>query len=155
MPGNWMKESVLCRIIYLDKNTLRNLWIMLPDYSAGFVNVFGNGSKTAKNYAGLDIGRADDYTVLTILNDKSQMIHVQRWRHDDWSRIIDKVAEVIKSFGAVTLVEVNNQGDVFYEMLQGKCRNLVHPFTTTSKTKPIIIEDLAMSFEQRSIQIIK
>jgi phage terminase large subunit-like protein len=114
----------------------------------------GTGNKTNKNYAGLDIGRADDYTVLTILNDQGQMIHVQRWRHDDWSRIIDKVAEVIRQYQAVTLVEVNNQGDVFFEMLQGKCRNLIHPFTTTSKSKPIIIEDLAMSFEQKTISII-
>jgi phage FluMu gp28-like protein len=114
----------------------------------------GTANKTNRNYAGLDIGRADDYTVLTILNDKGQMIHVQRWRHDEWSKIIDKVAEVIRQYQAVTLVEVNNQGDVFFEMLRSSCRNLVNPFTTTSKSKPVIIEDLAMSFEQKSISII-
>jgi Phage terminase large subunit len=85
-------------------------------------NCIGTATKTAKNYAGLDIGRADDYTVLTILNDKGQMIDVQRWRHDDWSKIIDKVAEVIRQYQAVTLVEVNNQGDVFFEMLRSSCR---------------------------------
>ena len=38
-------------------------------------------------------------------------------------------------------------------MLRDKCRNLIVPFTTTSKSKPIIIEDLAMAFEQREISL--
>ena len=109
---------------------------------------------SGKAYAGLDIGRADDYTVLTILNDQGHMIHVERWRQDEWSKIIDQVAAVIKRFNAVTVVEVNNQGDVFYEMLQTKCRNLVNPFTTTSKSKPMLIEDLALAFEQNEIRIL-
>jgi phage FluMu gp28-like protein len=108
-----------------------------------------------KAYAGLDIGRADDYTVLTILNDNGHMIYVERWRQDEWSKIIDKVAEVIKRFNAVTVVEVNNQGDVFFEMLQTKCRNNVYPFTTTSKSKPMLIEDLALAFEQNDIRIME
>lgn len=113
----------------------------------------GTWERKGKNYAGLDIGRADDYTVLTILNESGEQIYLNRWRHDEWSRIIDKVADIIKQYQAVTLIEVNNQGDIFYEMLSGKMRNLVNPFTTTSKTKPIIIEDLALAFEQRDIKI--
>jgi hypothetical protein len=115
----------------------------------------GTWQKGGKCYAGLDIGRADDYTVLTILTDKGEMIYVNRWRHDEWNKIIDKVADVIRAYQAVTLIEVNNQGDIFYEMLSTKLRNLVNPFTTTSKTKPIIIEDLALAFEQSEIKIIE
>ena len=114
----------------------------------------GEGVKTAKMYAGLDIGRADDYTVLTIINQDGQMVTAHRWRHDEWSKIIEKVATLIKQYNATTLVEVNNQGDVFFEMLQTRCKNLIHPFVTTSKTKPIIIEDLAVAFEQQAISIV-
>jgi phage terminase large subunit-like protein len=114
----------------------------------------GQWESKGRAYAGLDIGRADDYTVLTILNEDGQMIYVQRWRHDEWSKIIDKVADVIKAYNAVTVVEVNNQGDVFFEMLQTKCRNNVNPFVTTSKSKPMIIEDLALAFEQGEIKVI-
>ena len=39
-------------------------------------------AKTQKNYFGLDIGRADDYTVLTIQDSAGNIIHVQRWRQD-------------------------------------------------------------------------
>jgi hypothetical protein len=52
-----------------------------------------------------------------------------------------------------TNVEVNNQGDVFFELLQKKCGNYVQPFVTSTITKPIMIEDLALSFEQKTLAI--
>ena len=113
----------------------------------------GTGVTTTKMYGGLDIGRADDYTVLVIINQDGKMVSANRWRHDEWNKIIDKVADVIRAYQAVTLIEVNNQGDIFYEMLSSRLRNLVNPFTTTSKTKPVIIEDLALAFEQSDVKV--
>ena len=110
--------------------------------------------KSIKYYGGLDIGRADDYTVLTIVNEKNQTVFCERWRQDEWTRIIDKVAIEINKYQAKTYVEVNNQGDVFFEMLRKKCNRLVEPYITTTKTKPIMIEDLAVLFEQRDISIL-
>ena len=130
------------------------------DNSSGlFKNVKDNsinqpGSAVGRLFGGLDIGRADDYTVLTILDSKQNMVHVERWRHDEWSAIINKVASVINRYKALTYVEVNNQGDVFFEMLKGKCRNLVEPYVTSTKTKPIMIEDLAVQFEQGIIKVL-
>jgi phage FluMu gp28-like protein len=106
-------------------------------------------------FAGLDIGRADDYTVLTIVNDLNQMVYAERWRHDEWGNIINKVADKINNYKAKTYVEVNNQGDVFFEMLRAKVsNNLIEPYITSSKTKPIMIEDLAVLFEQKDITIL-
>jgi len=110
--------------------------------------------KSTKYYGGLDIGRADDYTVLTIVNESNQTVFCERWRQDEWTRIIDKVAIEINKYQAKTYVEVNNQGDVFFEMLRKKCSKLVEPYITTSKTKPIMIEDLAVLFEQKNISIL-
>jgi phage FluMu gp28-like protein len=130
------------------------------DNSSGlFKNVQNNiietgANTTGKLYGGLDIGRADDYTVLTVINSANEMVYVERWRHDDWSNIIDKVAKGIKKYRALTYVEVNNQGDVFYEMLKKKCGNLIEPFVTTTKTKPIMVEDLAVLFEQNNIKVL-
>lgn len=132
----------------------------LAEFIDGGTGIFKNvrecvGLATGnKNFGGLDIGRADDYTVLSILNENKQMIHCERWRQMEWTNIIDKVAELIIKFNCMTAVEVNNQGDVFFELLQKKCRNLIYPHTTTSKTKPIMIEDLAVAFEDKSIQIL-
>lgn len=119
----------------------------------GVSQCIGEAERTSRMYGGLDIGRADDYTVLTVLNEKGQMVCVERWRHDDWSKIIDKVADLIRKHNAITTVEVNNQGDVFHEMLRKMLPNKVVPFVTTSKSKPVLIEDLALAFEQRTIRV--
>lgn len=113
----------------------------------------GVAKNKGKIFGGLDIGRADDYTVLTIGTKDGHVLHVERWRHDEWSRIIDKVAVLINKYKAYTFVEVNNQGDVFFEMLKRKVGNMIEPFTTTTKTKPIMIEDLAVSFEQLELTL--
>jgi hypothetical protein len=113
----------------------------------------GDAVNTGKIFGGLDIGRADDYTVLTIGTKNGHVLHIERWRHDEWSKIIDKVAVLINKYKAYTFVEVNNQGDVFFEMLKRKVGNMIEPFTTTTKTKPIMIEDLAVSFEQLELTL--
>lgn len=110
--------------------------------------------RTQKLFGGLDIGRADDYTVLTILNKNYQMVYVQRWRQQEWSKIIDEVATKIREYNAEVFVEVNNQGDVFFEMLQNKVYNNVQPYVTSTATKPIMIEDLAVHFENKDIGIL-
>jgi len=53
---------------------------------------------TSKYFGGLDIGRADDYTVLTIINDQKQIVYCERWRQDEWSRIINKVGQKINEY---------------------------------------------------------
>lgn len=129
----------------------------LDNGSGLFINirdVISEPSKETKLFGGLDIGRADDYTVLTVVDDNNKMVYCERWRQDEWTRIIEKVAFKIKQYNCKTYVEVNNQGDVFYEMLKQKVGNLIHPFVTTSKTKPIMIEDLAVLFEQKDISIL-
>ena len=132
----------------------------LAEFIDGASGLFKNiresvGIATANGvlYGGLDIGRADDYTVLTLGTKLGGVVHVERWRHDEWSNIIKKVAAIINKYRAYTYVEVNNQGDVFYEMLKKSVGNLIEPFTTSTKTKPIMIEDLAVSFEQLELTI--
>ena len=116
--------------------------------------IIKTAERTQKLFGGLDIGRADDYTVLTILNKNYQMVYVQRWRQQEWSKIIDEVATKIREYNAEIFVEVNNQGDVFFEMLQNKVYNNVQPYVTSTATKPIMIEDLAVHFENKDIGIL-
>ena len=117
-------------------------------------SVFDGTENKGNLYGGLDIGRADDYTVLTILNSNYEMIYVNRWRHLEWSKIIDEVSEVIKHYNAKVMVEVNNQGDVFFEMLQNRIYNHVEPYVTSVKSKPIMIEDLSVLFENKEIKVL-
>jgi hypothetical protein len=132
----------------------------LAEFIDGGTGIFRNVREcigvgvSGKNYGGLDIGRADDYTVLTVINERKEMVFCERWRQTEWSTIIDKVAEKIVKYNCMTAVEVNNQGDVFYELLEKKCRNLVYPHVTSSSSKPIMIEDLAVAFENKEIKVL-
>jgi len=142
LPEHIFKQEYLAEFIDNASGIFRNI-----------KDCIGKGEANGKLFGGLDIGRADDYTVLSIVNEAGNTVFVKRWRHMEWSMILKAVSTEIKRFNALTLVEVNNQGDVLYEMLKNELRNLVEPFVTTSASKPIMIEDLAIAFEQKEITV--
>lgn len=119
-------------------------------------NIMLNAAKTSRNYAGVDIGRADDYTVITVYNDKGQMIYQERWRQDTWASISKKVAKVIDIFNAITYVEVNSIGDAVFEQIKEHAsrKGNVHPFVTTSKSKQDIIEQLSVANQNNDVSFL-
>lgn len=112
--------------------------------------------QTGRLYAGIDIGRADDYTVLTILNDSGNMIYCDRWRHDSWTNITDSLTKVLDQYQPNTFVEVNSVGDAVYEQLQQKVKNkqILQPFITSSKSKQDIIEQLIVANQNKEATIL-
>ena len=132
----------------------------LDDGGSVFINIkdsIRKGERSRRNYFGLDLGKANDYTVLTIVNDKNEEIFCDRWRHMSWSAIKTKVVEQLNIFKPIGYVECNGAQDSIYEdiakMVNYKSGD-IRPFTTTSKSKPIIVEDLIVSFEDLSTTII-
>jgi len=115
-----------------------------------------SAEKTNRMYAGLDIGRADDYTVLSVFNDKGDMYYIERWNHDTWANIVGKVTQRINEFNCYTFVEVNGVGDPIYEQVKSKVNdaNLIKPFVTTSKSKQDIIEQLVVANQNKEVRFI-
>lgn len=101
-------------------------------------------------FAGIDLGRADDYTVLTILNDKAQMVYCERWRHTTWGSIVNDLKRVLERYNASALIEVNSIGDVVFDSLKQVYSDIA-PFVTTSKSKQDIIEGLQVSIQNKEI----
>ena len=108
---------------------------------------------TQRYYAGVDLGRADDYTVITVFNDKGQMVFINRWRQDTWANICKQVATVINRYNATTYIEANSIGDAIYEQIKLLCNNksIIVPFVTTSKSKQDIIEQLAVACQNKEV----
>jgi len=131
----------------------------LDDGSAVFKNVkdcikLGNASNNC--YAGIDLGRADDYTVLTILNDKNEVFYCERWRHQEWSSIINNLVKVLNQYKPKTFIETNGAQDAIFEQIRNAVnfnKNQIQAFTTTAKSKQSIIEDLIVNFENKEISI--
>lgn len=132
----------------------------LDNGGAVFVNInesIKEAKPTKRNYFGLDLGKANDYTVLTIVNDKNEEIFCDRWRHMSWSAIKKKVVEQLNKYKPIGYVECNGAQDSIYEDISNMVsyrKSDIRPFTTTTKTKPIIVEDLIVSFEDLSTSII-
>ena len=129
------------------------------DGGAGMFNdltVITTSERTNRMYGGLDIGRADDYTVLTIFNERGEMFYIERWNKDTWSNIVGKVVSRINEFSCNTLVEVNGIGDPIFEQLKDKVNDsqLIIPFVTTSKSKQDIIEQLVVANQNKEVKVL-
>lgn len=125
------------------------------DSGAGiFKPTFGNYLKGNQHYGGVDLGRMDDYSVLSIYNEKGEQVFIDRWRHSAWSEISRLIAEKINEYNAVTYVEVNSVGDAIFEQIRSKCNNPenVKPFVTTSKSKNDAIESLAVATQNDEVK---
>jgi hypothetical protein len=112
------------------------------------------GQSTSRNYAGVDLGRADDYTVISVFNQNGEQIYIERWRHDSWTNIVAKLIKVINIYSAYTLIESNSIGDAIYEQVRNGCLNKskIQPFFTTSKSKQDIIEQLVVACQNEDIK---
>jgi phage FluMu gp28-like protein len=105
-----------------------------------------------KYYAGLDIGRANDFTVLTILNSKGEVAHIYRERQNSWNIIVSQVVKELKTYGARCLIEINGVGDPVFEQIKKQYSN-VEPFVTSNDSKQNIIEDLIMTMNEDKIKL--
>jgi hypothetical protein len=132
----------------------------IDDAGAVFRNIKDSirvADKTPKLFFAIDLGRADDYTVLTIINERNEEVFCQRWRHTEWSIIVNECVNVLNVYKPKGYVESNGAQDAIYEMIRNKVtygKSNIEPFVTTSKNKQTIIEDLIVAFEEKSIGIL-
>ena len=103
-------------------------------------------------YCGIDLGRADDYTVATFMDQSGQIVYIYRNRQAEWSTMVREIIAHVQRLNATVMVEVNSIGDVVYEMLKREWQN-THAFTTTGKSKPEIIEGLIVDMSEEKIKI--
>jgi hypothetical protein len=130
----------------------------LAEFVDGGYNLFSNAvyknhSEGRLFYAGVDLGRADDYTVISVFNELGNQVYIERWRHDTWNNIVDKVVKVINKYNATTMIEVNSVGDAIFEQIENKvyARANVKPFVTTSKSKQDAIEKLVVGVQNNEL----
>ena len=105
-----------------------------------------------KIYCGIDLGKQEDYTVATFMDQQGNVIEVYRNNHQQWNIMVDEILQIIKKYNATTLVEVNSIGDVVFELLKQRHSD-THPFTTTSKSKNEIVEGLILDVNEGNIAI--
>ena len=146
------------------KRTLPEM-VFKQEYEAQFIDsggeVFQNIERNTfsrwpqsngKIYCGIDLGKQEDYTVATFMDQSGQVVEVYRDNRSEWTTMTDEILKRVRKWNATVMVEVNSIGDVIYEQIKKQWQD-THPFVTTSKSKNEIIEGLILDFNQESIKI--
>lgn len=105
-----------------------------------------------KYYGGLDLARKNDRTVLTIINSKGEVVFIYAINKVNWDTIVSDVVGHLKRYNATCTIEVNNIGDVIFELIKKEYKNII-PITTTNSNKQEYVENLIYAFNSDKIKI--
>ena len=114
--------------------------------------------QAGKIVAGIDVGNADDYTVLTIMNG-NKVVCIERWSHMAFEEIIKNICIKLKEFKVQLLwCEINGLGSPFYEFLckeiqRQRLKISTNPWTTTNISRDNIIQQLINDLAMNNIII--
>ncbi len=102
-------------------------------------------------YAGLDLARVEDYTVLVIMNRRGEVCFVDRFHRLDWNLQIVRIKAALQRFDSPRLhVDSTGSGEPIYEALMREdIYATAYPFTAKSKTA--LVDHLSLLLERREI----
>ena len=111
-------------------------------------------------YIGMDIGVAQDWTVLTAMNERYEVIDIDRFHYRNDGLTSETFKNRITDFYfkhdeklAAAYFELNNNDLLFEEITDDDEVYKIIPFHTTAQTKPEIIKNLIKLFEDKIIKI--
>jgi hypothetical protein len=138
----------------------------LAEFKADGGTVFRNVDKTCilkrppAPYAGdfvmgVDWGKDVDYTVVSVWDaDKLTEVEIDRYNQVGWQMQRHRIAALYERWKPrIILAEENSIGSVNIEALQGEGLP-VRPFMTTARSKPPLIESLALAMERDEIKLL-
>jgi phage FluMu gp28-like protein len=104
-------------------------------------------------YAGLDLARLTDFTVLTIVDADGRQIFHDRFNLLDWAVQKERVIHTCTRYGAQLLIDSTGIGDPIFDDLQ-RAGLAIDGYKFTADSKKKLIEALMIAFEQKKIRII-
>jgi phage FluMu gp28-like protein len=156
-------------IIQMAKDSLPDV-LFKQEYLAQFVDnaaVFENIDELAcmtqieapvstdKYYIGVDIGMKNDYTVVTILNQRYELIHMDRFTDITAPELKLRLIKTFDTFKPTKIyIELNNQGMPIYDDLKAMGVRNLQGFNTTSTSKNEIINNLINLFASKKIKVL-
>ena len=104
-------------------------------------------------YAGLDLAKTEDYTVLVIANSRREVVFVDRFHRIDWAVQVDRIKQATDRYNHARIwVDTTGKGEPIFEALASAgCE--VEPYTFTARSKAQLIDNLALLFEEKALRI--
>lgn len=107
-----------------------------------------NPSKTYK--IGVDLAKYSDFTVLTVMDDKHQVVAFDRFNDITWTLQKERIYRLASKYKAQVILDSTGIGDPIYDDLQkAGLRVLSYKFTNQSKAE--LIENLSIQIENHNI----
>jgi hypothetical protein len=104
-------------------------------------------------YAGLDLARLTDFTVLTILDGEGRQVYHDRFNTLDWAVQKQRIISTIERYDARLLIDSTGIGDPIYDDL-ARAGLVCEGYKFDNQSKKRLIEALMMGFEQRRIRLL-
>ena len=106
-------------------------------------------------YAGLDLAKVADFSVLVIMNRERAVVHVDRFNKLDWELQVTRVKAATDRYNrAEVLVDSSGVGEPIYENLR-KAGLRVRPYKFTTGSKADLVNNLSLMLEKRQIVLPK
>jgi hypothetical protein len=146
LPTDIFNQEIMAEFIEDGGEVFRN-------YSTSqIIQMWIEPNPNERYFAGIDLGRQNDFTVVTIVNNYGQICYIYRERRNNWVNIVDEIVRILHKYNAKALVEVNSIGDVIYEQIRTKYHK-IEPFTTTSSSKDEIINNLIVQINDQILTL--
>ena len=102
-------------------------------------------------FAGLDLAKVEDYTVLVILDKTGRVVAADRFNRQDWSIQMARIQALTEKYnGAMMFVDSTGAGEPIYEaLMKAGCTVTAYPFTM--KSKSALVDHLAIKLEKREL----
>ncbi len=111
--------------------------------------------KGQRYYAGLDLAKVEDFTVLVIMNREFEVVFVDRFHRQDWSIQMHRVRGSAERYNnARILLDSTGAGEPIYEeMRRNGCK--VDGYSLSAKSKSDLVNNLSILFERRRVVLPK
>lgn len=107
----------------------------------------------ATYFAGLDLAKVEDFTVLVIVDREGRVVHVDRFHRLDWSQQIGRIKAVTERYNhAMTYVDSTGAGEPVFEAMRREGLRVM-PYSLTSRSKAALIDNLALRMEKRELTL--
>lgn len=105
-------------------------------------------------YAGLDLARLSDFTVLTILDGAGRQVYMDRYNLLDWTVQVQRITRDVRRYNnARLLVDSTGVGDPIYDALR-RAGLSVDGYKFSNESKGKLIEYLQLAFDQQKVAIL-